>query len=464
MHRLGHLENETTYMTSNSDSATDVKALRGRPAGSGKAAVVRSIEFREALDLILTAESGNKTLTDHQREELPAIVSHWLQKPSSEPLVLGVRAGDHWRSILATNNGGSCIKGAGKTDEIPIIDYSSIPFPPVIKPKFNFIDLFAGIGGFHISLRDLGGKCVFSSEWETHAKETYGSNFGEIPFGDLTNFTANEDSPPLFVNSVPDHDILTAGFPCQPFSQAGRQLGFSDARGTLFFEVLKIASEKQPKILILENVKRLKTHDSGKTFSVIINSLREIGYKVYAKVLRAYDYGLPQNRERIFIVAFDRPIHFEFPVPSDKRKIKCVGDILEQAVDERYTVSDRMLEGHLRRLREHKEKGNGFGFSVFSPESKYTNTISARYWKDGSEILIDQKGKNPRMLTPRECARLQGFPDIFNFNKSRRHAYQQFGNSVPVNVVRAVAEAALYWERENEKSLSLLDPYEPIIF
>lgn len=437
------------------------------PRATGKRSEISSIPHSEALKVIL----ANETTHPHSeavRAELPAIVSHWLQSPSAPPLVLGQEYGEKWTAMLAANNRPEAgrHKRARKASSLPHfgIDFSALPVPPVKNSTFNFIDLFAGIGGFHQALHAAAGKCVFSSEWEDHAKETYFENYGEVPFGDITHFTEGADGTTLFKDSIPQHDVLAAGFPCQPFSQAGRQLGFNDARGTLFFEVLKIAKRLRPSILLLENVKRLKTHDHGRTFSVIVNALHEIGYKVYAKILRAYDYGLPQNRERIFIVAFEQPVHFEFPPPPTEREIHRIGDILEETVDDYYTISDRMLQGHERRLREHKEKGNGFGFCVFPPDAKYVNTLSARYWKDGSEILIKQEGKNPRLLTPRECARLQGFPDKFQFNKSRRYAYQQFGNSVPVNVVKAVVEAALKWRQAEKPVLSLFDKTEPVIF
>jgi DNA (cytosine-5)-methyltransferase 1 len=426
-----------------------------------------ALPYTEAMRVLLSAEAG-QAHSKEVRAELPAIISHWLQSPKENPLVLGAEAGARWRAVLSTY-----VRAEGNPfpdSSVPVrpppvnIEFAVVPFPPTEKPKFTFIDLFAGIGGFRLALQGLGGKCVFSSEWEPHAKETYAKNFGEIPFGDIKTFTNEADTLPAFQNSVPTHDILTGGFPCQAFSQAGRQLGFNEARGTLFFEILKIAKAQRPRALILENVKRLKTHDKGNTFSVIVKSLHDLGYKVYAKVLRAYDYGLPQNRERIFIVAFDKPIHFDFPEPIAERQIRKVGDILEEDVDDWYTITDRIYEGHKRRLREHRERGNGYGFSIFKPEAPYTNTISARYWKDGSEILIDQGEKNPRMLTPRECARLQGFPDGFIPNHSRRHAYQQFGNSVPVPVVKKVASAVLEALNINSKVNGMLDPLEPVIY
>ena len=315
---------------------------------------------------------------------------------------------------------------------------SNTPYAPKSGAgKFKFIDLFAGIGGIRIPFQELGGKCVFSSEWDTFAQKTYRVNFGETPSGDITEIDAAR---------IPDFDVLFAGFPCQPFSQAGLKRGFSDTRGTMFFEIERIVNAKRPKAFLLENVKQLKGHDKGRTLGVITEHLRRAGYTVDYAVLRAADFGVPQNRERIYIVGFDKrrfglsdDFRFEYPVPP-KTKTR-LGDILESSVDPKYTISDKLYEGHLRRKREHLEKGNGFGFSLFDADSPYTSTISARYYKDGSEILVDQgKSKNPRKLTPRECARLQGFPENFIIPVSDTQAYKQFGNSVAVPVVRAVAK------------------------
>ncbi len=305
------------------------------------------------------------------------------------------------------------------------------------KAKFKYIDLFAGIGGIRIPFQELGGTCVFTSEWDKFAQKTYRVNFGNEPQGDITKISASD---------IPDFDILLAGFPCQPFSQAGLKKGFSDTRGTLFFEIERILKEKNPKAFLLENVKQLKGHDKGRTLRVILEHLDSLNYYVNYAILRAGDFGVPQNRERIYIVGlskdyFDLPegYTFEFPKPINQKTR--LGDILEKSVDEKYTISDALWEGHQRRKKEHQEKGNGFGYTLFNEESEYTNTISARYYKDGSEILIDQgKGKNPRKLTPRECARLQGFPEKFIIPVSDTQAYKQFGNSVAVPVVRAVAK------------------------
>ncbi len=302
--------------------------------------------------------------------------------------------------------------------------------------NFTFIDLFAGIGGIRLPFQELGGKCLFSSEWDNFAQKTYRVNFGETPSGDITKIKTTE---------IPDFDILLAGFPCQPFSQAGLKKGFSDTRGTMFFEIERILKEKRPKAFLLENVKQLQGHNKGNTLKVILDHLDTLNYAVDYKILRAADFGVPQNRERIYIVGFDRTHfkltnHFKFNFPVPLHSKTRLGDILESDVDEKYTISDKLYQGHLRRKKEHQKKGNGFGFSLFNEESSYTNTISARYYKDGSEILIEQPNKNPRKLTPRECARLQGFPECFIIPVSDTQAYKQFGNSVAVPVVREVAK------------------------
>lgn len=296
----------------------------------------------------------------------------------------------------------------------------------------KIVDLFAGIGGIRLGFEQAFGdiECVFTSEINKFANMTYKANFGDDHiFGDITKIDEND---------VPDHDILLAGFPCQPFSQAGLKKGFTDTRGTLFFDIERILLAKQPKAFLLENVKQLKGHDKGRTFQTIIDHLNKAGYKVFYEILKARDFGLPQNRERIYIVGFlDHSINFEFPKPTNLPTR--VGDILDDIVDEKYTISDKLWSGHKRRKELNKLNGKGFGYSLFNKESKYTNTISARYYKDGSEILIEQENKNPRKLTPREAARLQGFPEEYVIPVSDAQAYKQFGNSVAVPVIKAIA-------------------------
>ena len=299
-----------------------------------------------------------------------------------------------------------------------------------MSKKFKFIDLFAGVGGIRIPFEELGGDCVFSSEWDKFSQQTYEANFKEIPHGDITLIDEKD---------IPKHDLLVGGFPCQAFSQAGLKKGFKDTRGTMFFEIARILDHHKPKAILLENVKGLRGHDKGKTFQVIISILNELGYQTLeSTVLNAKDFGLPQNRERIFIVGYQKHVNFQFPEPLmiETR----LGDILDKRVNKKYTISDKMWESAQRRKEFYRKKGYGFGFSLFNKESKYTSTISARYYKDGAEIWIEQKNKNPRKLTPNEARKLQGFPEGFVIPVSDGQAYKQFGNAVPVPVIRAIAE------------------------
>lgn len=332
-----------------------------------------------------------------------------------------------------------------------LFEVENVPFPTPENYSFKFIDLFAGIGGFRLALQNLGGKCVFTSEWDENAKKTYRANFGETPFGDIT-----KESTKSFIPT--DFDVLCGGFPCQPFSHAGLKKGFEDTRGTLFFDVAdiinrRIESENPIKVIFLENVKGLKNHDKGNTLKTIINSLNNLGYDVKAEILNSKNFGLPQNRERLFIVAWLKSSNNDFNFPFglsengeiiyDKENLSTikttkVGDILIKNPSEKYTISDRLFAGHLRRRKEHKEKGNGFGFSSFDKNAPYTSTISARYYKDGSEILIEQVDNNPRKLTPREAANLQGYPENFIIPVSDVQAYKQFGNSVSVPVIQSI--------------------------
>ena len=312
------------------------------------------------------------------------------------------------------------------------------PFKNPETAQYRMIDLFAGIGGTRLGFQLTGKtKTVFSSEIDKFAIKTYEANYADKPHGDITEIDEKD---------IPDHDILVGGFPCQAFSQAGKKLGFEDTRGTLFFEIARIIKEKRPKAFLLENVKNLKGHDKGKTFKVIENTLKELDYAVFNILFKAKDFGVPQNRERIYIVGFDKRQvtnyqNFTFPTPpmTETR----LGDILEKNVSDKYTISNKLWEGHQRRKAEHKKNGNGFGYSLFNEDSPYSNTISARYYKDGSEILIEQKGKNPRKLTPREASRLQGFPKNFIIPVSDTQAYKQFGNSVAVPVINAIAKEIL---------------------
>jgi len=316
-----------------------------------------------------------------------------------------------------------------------------VPFPPTANPKFNFIDLFAGIGGIRLAFQNLGGKCVFTSEWDSYSKKTYEANFGEVPFGDITKISEKE---------IPDHDVLLAGFPCQPFSIAGvskknalgRAHGFLDkTQGTLFFDVARIIKHKKPSTFMLENVKNLVSHDKGKTFKVITETLRELGYTIHFKILDGKHF-VPQHRERIIIVGFRNQIFkgsetFKFPKMSETKF--AIKNILEPVVDSKYTLSDHLWNYLQEYSKKHKALGNGFGFGL-TDLNGISRTMSARYYKDGAEILIPQEGKNPRRLTPRECARLQGFPDTFLIPVSDNQAYKQFGNSVVTPLIQAVGK------------------------
>lgn len=320
--------------------------------------------------------------------------------------------------------------------------------------SFSFIDLFAGIGGMRIAYENAGGHCVYSNEWNKYSQQTYFANFGEQPDGDITKVNADD---------IPNHDILVAGFPCQPFSIAGvskkqsmgRATGFEDkTQGTLFFDVCRILKAKRPKAFMLENVKNLKSHDRGRTFRVITESLEELNYEVFHAILDGQNF-VPQHRERILIIGFDRErygkdIDFTFDISPVSPK-PVMRDILESEVDSKYTLSDKLWIYLQNYAAKHRAAGNGFGYGIAEPNS-ISRTLSARYYKDGSEILVAQEGKNPRRLTPRECARLQGFPDTFKIPVSDTQAYKQFGNSVVVPLMENVARLVVAKLHELDKN------------
>ncbi len=333
---------------------------------------------------------------------------------------------------------------------------------PQKQSQFRFIDLFAGIGGIRIAFEGIGGQCVFTSEWDAYAQRTYLANFQD-------NHPIHGDITKIDASSVPDHDVLLAGFPCQPFSIAGvskknalgRKHGFADeTQGTLFFDVARIIAEKSPSAFMLENVKNLQSHDKGRTFDVIMRTLRDdLGYQVFHRVIDAAHF-VPQHRERIIIVGFKKPTRFNWDDLKLDAKGGCrLGDILHRTKDEpliesdgdsyyshkahkpldKYTLTDNLWTYLQNYKKKHQAAGNGFGFGLVD-KSSVTRTLSARYYKDGSEILLSQGSKkNPRRLTPRECARLMGFNDSFNIPVSDTRAYKQFGNSVVVPVMEAVA-------------------------
>jgi DNA (cytosine-5)-methyltransferase 1 len=344
-------------------------------------------------------------------------------------------------------------------------------------PKFRFIDLFAGIGGMRLPFQARGGECVFTAEWDKQAQISYASNFGEFPRknGDITAFSASE---------IGDHDVLLAGFPCQTFSQAGRKAGLLDTRGTMFFEIQRILAHNEPSAFLLENVKQLKGHDKGRTLETIMAILNgdnapdipagvpiseearealgtKLNYNADFEVFRARDFGLPQNRERIYIVGFHRKkvsgadreglvkdmFARIYAAREEGYARRTFGEVLQTEPEQTapYVISEKLWTGHQRRKERHLANGNGFGYSMFNEASEYCNTISARYYKDGSEILVNQTGHmRPRKLTPREAARIQGFPENFHISSvSAAQAYKQFGNSVAVPVIDAIARQML---------------------
>jgi DNA (cytosine-5)-methyltransferase 1 len=319
-------------------------------------------------------------------------------------------------------------------------------------PKPRFIDLFCGIGGFRIGFEQNGAECVFSSDWDKFSQITYAANFGETPHGDIHAIRPED---------IPRFDILCAGFPCQPFSIAGvskklslgRKHGFEDEKqGNLFFEITKILKHHQPDAFVLENVKNLQRHDKGRTFEIIHKTLTEdLGYTVYHKVVNARSV-VPQGRERIFIVGFRNRLSFDFPQFPEKGPT--MGEILEKSVDGKYTLTDHLWKYLRDYADKHKAAGNGFGFGLVT-SSDVARTLSARYHKDGSEILVSQgPRRNPRRLTPRECARIMGFPDSFKIPVSDTQAYRQFGNSVVVPVVSKIAESVLKTLKSSVRSNS----------
>ncbi|MEC5384679.1 DNA (cytosine-5-)-methyltransferase [Uliginosibacterium sp. H3] len=383
---------------------------------------------------------------------------HFTQKQIAEALGVDARTVRRWKAGEIEPN---------PYQVGPALRQLILPFgaPKVDDAEFTFIDLFAGIGGIRAAFEGIGGRCVFTSEWDSYAQKTYAENFpdGHLIAGDITKVEASD---------VPDHDVLLAGFPCQPFSIAGvskknalgRAHGFQDeTQGSLFFDVCRIIQKKQPRAFLLENVKNLMSHDKGRTFDVIRRALIGLGYHIHTRVIDGAHFT-PQHRERIIIVGFrdEAAAHaFDFDsVPLPQKGKAVMRNILHRtdgsepfieadgnkyfdhetaAVLAKYTLTDKLWAYLQNYAAKHKAAGNGFGFGLVYPES-VARTLSARYYKDGSEILVWQgEGKNPRRLTPRECARLMGFPDSYRIPVSDTRAYKQFGNSVVVDVMRHAA-------------------------
>ncbi len=412
---------------------------------------IKLVDFPEVID----EQNGIKVYGETSWENQLAVLSHYLHNNGrigdeeyKEEIICAIR--EFLERKKENKNEEITDEYVTKVAENPteynlFSDFFNVPFLDPQEPKFTFIDLFAGMGGFRLAMQAQGGKCVFSSEWNKYAQKTYLANFGEMPFGDITKNVTKSYIPEKF-------DVLCAGFPCQPFSIAGvskkkslgRETGFKDkTQGTLFFDVADIISRHRPKAFFLENVKNLMSHDKGNTFKVIKGTLEELRYSLHYLVMDGQSY-VPQHRERIMIVGFDCDIFHgeeQFVFPEQKQKTKSIKDILDPNIEEKYTLSDKLWNYLQNYAEKHRAKGNGFGFGLVSLDG-ISRTLSARYYKDGSEILIPQSdGKNPRRLSPRECARLMGYPDEYRLNQvSDVQAYRQCGNSVVVPLITAVSE------------------------
>lgn len=338
--------------------------------------------------------------------------------------------------------------------QLELFNNENVPFQPIENPKFKFIDLFAGIGGFRLALQNLGGKCVFTSEWDKQAQKTYRANFGETPFGDITKEETKQYIPDGF-------DVLCAGFPCQAFSIAGKRGGFEDTRGTLFFDVAEIIKRKQPKAFFLENVKGLRSHDKGKTLETILNVLRnDLGYYVpEPQIVNAKDFGVPQNRERIYIVGFHSSLKIDkFIYPKPTNQTSTFADVKEKnVVETKYYLSTQYLKTLINHKVRHENKGNGFGYEIIKDNQIANAVVCGGMGRERNLVLDDRisdftpttkiKGEvnreGIRKMTPREWARLQGFPDNFIIPVADASAYKQFGNSVAVPAIQATANEIL---------------------
>lgn len=405
------------------------------------------------IDDVLQKTSRNRLIDEGNSQ---AILSHYLSTLSSKPSnTLRQGAMNYLKNILGGKFPDVDITERVQQEALQYLLISDdVPFPPVKNAKFTFIDLFSGIGGFRLALQNLGGKCLFSSEWDEYSKQTYKANFGEVPFGDITKDEVKDYIPEEF-------DILTAGFPCQAFSIAGKRGGFEDTRGTLFFDVAQIIKKHKPKAIFLENVKGLASHDKGKTLSTILNVLRDdLGYFVpEPQVVNAKHFGVPQNRERIFIAGFRGDLNVdEFSYPKPKKKKVQLFDVVEKTeVSVKYYLSKQYLHTLREHRRRHEEKGNGFGYEII-PHEAIANAIVCGGMGRERNLIVDDRLTNftpvtnikgevnregIRKLTPREWARLQGFPNEFRIVVTDAQAYKQLGNSVAVPAIQAMAKQIL---------------------
>ncbi len=412
------------------------------------------MDWKNFVDNSLKHMQTLQWLSEIEREESRAIISHWVQTGINQYVPMLSEAIKHEIISLYTQRDICHEPYLVQSPSVAYqpefeFEFSDLPYPPPKSWNFTFIDLFAGIGGFRLAFQKAGGKCVFSSEWDVHAKATYYANFGEVPYGDICQIHKNE---------IPNHDVLCAGFPCQPFSLAGvskknslgRKHGFEDeTQGNLFFEIKEILRQKRPKAFLLENVKNLLSHDKGRTFEVIRHALEDVlGYVINWKVIDGGNW-VPQHRERILIVGYDPkqiPITKGEIIIPEKPKESYVYPELDTIIQK--DVKDHTLgvgtwDTLERHKKHHAKKGNGFGYGLLKlpiKKGQVTRTISARYHKDGAEILVEQKGNRPRRLTVQEAMQLQGYnQEEFLFPVSKTQAYKQIGNSV---VVPAVTDCA----------------------
>ncbi|MEA5259340.1 DNA cytosine methyltransferase [Arcicella aquatica] len=411
------------------------------------------MDFKEKILLEEIEKKWGKSKRIQSNENREAVLSHYLNNSKN-----GVSkfykedAIEYAKDILEFSYPNEKITNLVVEEAIQygVFNTFEIPFPHTLSPKFKFIDLFAGIGGFRLAMQNVGGKCVFTSEWDKEAKRTYKANFGETPFGDITKEETKRYIPDGF-------DLLCAGFPCQAFSIAGRRGGFEDTRGTLFFDVAEIIKRKQPKAIFLENVKGLRNHNGGKTLATILNVLRnDLGYFVpEPEIINAKDFGVPQNRERIYIVGFRNDLgieKFEYPKPT-KMKIPFSEVKEKNVVPTKYYLSKQYLQTLYNHKARHESKGNGFGFAII-PDDGVSNAIVVGGMGRERNLVIDNritdftptthiKGEvnreGIRKMTPREWARLQGFPDNYLIPVADASAYKQFGNSVAVPAIQATA-------------------------
>lgn len=397
-------------------------------------------------------------------DEQMAVITHYLQNIGTKYEKTYRKKGKELIDDICESKGidTSNLNDGNALEYSLFADLYNVPYKHAQKNSFTFIDLFAGIGGFRIAMQNLGGRCVFSSEWDAQAQKTYFLNFGEVPFGDITKEFTKSYIPD-------DFDILCAGFPCQAFSLAGKRRGFEETRGTLFFEVADILKRKQPKGIFLENVKGLKIHDKGRTFETIKNTLDEVGYVIAddPKIVNAMNFGVPQHRERVYIIGARKDIakkykitketvQNSYPAPTDSTKRFI--DIREnEEVSVKYYLSTQYLTTLKRHKARHAAKGNGFGYEIIS-DDQVANAIVVGGMGRERNLVIDDRLTNfvpvtkikgevnrdgIRRMTPREWARLQGFPDNFIIGVADASAYKQFGNSVAVPAIQATAERLL---------------------